>query len=239
MANRSEPVDLLIGTQAIEVSLDVDFDVLYSDPAPLDALLQRFGRVNRKPLYKLEQLPPELRYRDVLVCRSQLSDTDAIYDRSEAGKRLVKRTLEVLPDRGLLNEKDISAMIDNVYDEMQLKSILDASREKSAQLKRLIDLLEAGSEKPFDESIFDIDSIPIIPARFSQEHKQCIYEKRFFDAQGFVFNISAGRYHGLKNHGLIRPEMVDRQTFYYGEFFYEIGVGPDFGLVDRMEAEIW
>ena len=239
LANRSEPVDLLIGTQAIEVSLDVDFDVLYSDPAPLDALLQRFGRVNRKPLYELEQLPPELRYRDVLVCRSQLSGTAAIYDRSEAGKRLVKRTLEVLPNGSLLNEKDIGAMIDNVYDARQLESILDASREKSLQLKRLIDLLEAGSEKPFDESIFDIDSIPIIPARFNQDHRQCIREKRFFDAQGFVFNISAGRYHGLKNQGLIRPEMVDRQTFYYGEFFYEIGVGPDFGLVDRMETEIW
>lgn len=237
LANRSEPVDLLIGTQAIEVSLDVDFDVLYSDPAPLDALLQRFGRVNRKPLYKLEQLPPELRYRDVLICRSQLLGTAAIYDRSEAGKRLVKRTLEVLPDRSLLNEKDISTMIDDVYDERQLESILGASREKSAQLKRLIDLLEAGSEKPFDESIFDIDSIPIIPARFSQEHKQCIHEKRFFDAQGFVFNISLGRYHGLKSKGLIQPEPIDKQMFYYGEFSYEIGIGPNFDDVKHMEPE--
>jgi CRISPR-associated endonuclease/helicase Cas3 len=40
----------LIGTQAIEVSLDIDYDVIFSDPAPLDALIQRFGRVNRKRL---------------------------------------------------------------------------------------------------------------------------------------------------------------------------------------------
>ena len=239
LADQSEPVDLLVGTQAVEVSLDVDFDVLYSDPAPLDALLQRFGRVNRKPLYELEALPSDLRYRQVVVCRSQLPGTAAIYDRSEEGKRLVRRTLEILPKDGLLNEKDIGDMVDNVYDAVQLESILEASREKAAQLKRLIDSLEAGSEKPFDEGIFDIDSIPIIPARFSQEHKRCIRDKRFFDAQGFVFNISTGRYHGLKNHRLIQPEIVEGQTFYYGEFSYRMGIGPDFDLVDRMEAEIW
>jgi CRISPR-associated endonuclease/helicase Cas3 len=38
---------LLIATQVVEVSLDVDFDVLFTAVAPLEAMLQRFGRVNR------------------------------------------------------------------------------------------------------------------------------------------------------------------------------------------------
>jgi CRISPR-associated endonuclease/helicase Cas3 len=38
---------LLVATQVVEVSLDVDFDVLLTAAAPLEALLQRFGRVNR------------------------------------------------------------------------------------------------------------------------------------------------------------------------------------------------
>nr|WP_055506815.1 CRISPR-associated helicase/endonuclease Cas3 [Nonomuraea pusilla] len=38
---------LLVATQTVEVSLDVDFDVLFTSAAPLEALLQRFGRVNR------------------------------------------------------------------------------------------------------------------------------------------------------------------------------------------------
>lgn len=41
-------LDLLVGTQAIEVSLDIDYDICYTEPAPIDALIQRFGRVNRK-----------------------------------------------------------------------------------------------------------------------------------------------------------------------------------------------
>ncbi|MFB7900146.1 CRISPR-associated helicase Cas3' [Streptomyces xiamenensis] len=38
---------LLVATQVVEVSLDVDFDALFTAAAPLEALLQRFGRVNR------------------------------------------------------------------------------------------------------------------------------------------------------------------------------------------------
>jgi CRISPR-associated endonuclease/helicase Cas3 len=39
--------DLVIATQAIEVSLDISFDVMYSECAPLDSLIQRAGRCNR------------------------------------------------------------------------------------------------------------------------------------------------------------------------------------------------
>lgn len=38
---------LLVATQTVEVSLNVDFDVLHTSAAPLEPLIQRFGRVNR------------------------------------------------------------------------------------------------------------------------------------------------------------------------------------------------
>jgi CRISPR-associated endonuclease/helicase Cas3 len=41
---------IAICTQIVEVSLDIDFDVLYTENAPIDAIIQRLGRVNRKGL---------------------------------------------------------------------------------------------------------------------------------------------------------------------------------------------
>ena len=38
---------ILISTQVVEVSLDIDFDVMFTEIAPFDALVQRAGRVNR------------------------------------------------------------------------------------------------------------------------------------------------------------------------------------------------
>ncbi|WP_433709492.1 CRISPR-associated helicase Cas3' [Nocardia sp. CA-084685] len=38
---------LLVATQVVEVSLDVSFDALHTSGAPLEALIQRFGRINR------------------------------------------------------------------------------------------------------------------------------------------------------------------------------------------------
>ncbi|MGH3993207.1 MAG: hypothetical protein ACRDSN_12185, partial [Pseudonocardiaceae bacterium] len=57
---------ILVATQVVEVSLDVDFDVLHTSGAPLDALLQRFGRVNRlgaRPPTPVVVHPPTYRPR--------------------------------------------------------------------------------------------------------------------------------------------------------------------------------
>lgn len=43
-----EPGMIFVATQVVEVSLDISYDVLLTEIAPVDALVQRMGRVNRR-----------------------------------------------------------------------------------------------------------------------------------------------------------------------------------------------
>lgn len=237
LENETDTVDLLVGTQAIEVSLDIDFDVLYSDPAPLDALLQRFGRVNRKPLHELEHASSEDRYREVVICRARWPKTFQIYD-----EQLVARTLKTLPDGRILEESEVASLIDTVYDQEQLAGFLEIASQKSEQLRRVVSRLEPGNERPYgeDELLDDlIDSIPIVPICFYEAHKNCLDEGRFFDAQDFVFNISKRRYRGLKREAKLYQEQIERQYHLYGLFPYNENLGPDFGGHETLRTEIW
>lgn len=49
ITDKNSPSQLLVATQAVEVSLDISYDVGFIELAPVDALIQRFGRINRSP----------------------------------------------------------------------------------------------------------------------------------------------------------------------------------------------
>lgn len=54
--DRERLPSLLVATQVVEVSLDIDYDVLFTEACYIDSLVQRAGRVNRRG-YKREPAP--------------------------------------------------------------------------------------------------------------------------------------------------------------------------------------
>jgi CRISPR-associated endonuclease/helicase Cas3 len=102
---------LVVATQVVEVSLDVDFDVLFTAAAPLEAMLQRFGRVNR-----LGHRPPA----DVIVHAPTYQQrqgepgefADGVYPRDpvEAGWQILCRNADELVDEG-----QAAGWLDEVY----------------------------------------------------------------------------------------------------------------------------
>lgn len=96
---------VMVATQVVEVSLDVDFDVLYSDPAPLDALLQRLGRVNRR-----RRAP----FRDAFIF------TEPVVHNRPYDQELVEHALEVLTREfgaagAPLSEHSVGEWLEEVY----------------------------------------------------------------------------------------------------------------------------
>ena len=101
---------IVVGTQVLEQSLDVDFDVMVTELCPMDLLLQRIGRLQRHPD---RSRPQPLQ---TAVC-AVLDTGTAEFDRgSEAvyGQWLLWRTRACLPESICLPE-DISPLVQKVY----------------------------------------------------------------------------------------------------------------------------
>jgi CRISPR-associated endonuclease/helicase Cas3 len=102
---------LLVATQVVEVSLDVDFDVLHTSGAPLDALLQRFGRVNR--LGARPPAPVVVHTPDYRTRRGGPAEyADGVYDAEPARLALA---LLARHDRQVIDEREVLGWLNEIY----------------------------------------------------------------------------------------------------------------------------
>ena len=95
---------VIVGTQVLEQSLDIDFDIMVSDLAPMDLLIQRIGRLHRHK----RQRPKRMQKAICLI--TEQDDSEKIYD-----SYLLKRTSKLLPELLILPD-DISSMVNMTYD---------------------------------------------------------------------------------------------------------------------------
>lgn len=100
---------LVVATQAIEVSLDLDFDVLFTSAAPLEALLQRFGRVNRLGLRDPADV---VVHQPSIVTRRGVDYADGIYPREpvDAAWQILRHA-----DGQAVDETQATGWLDDIY----------------------------------------------------------------------------------------------------------------------------
>lgn len=112
--NTSSHACIVVSTQVVEVSLDISFDVMITECAPIDAMIQRFGRINRK---RTEETIGK--YKDIYVIQPPEDKNEALpYDIV-----ILKNSFDVLPNDSLLEESTLQKMIDVVYPTIDFKSI--------------------------------------------------------------------------------------------------------------------
>ena len=120
---------VIIGTQVLEQSLDLDFDVLITDAAPMDLLLQRIGRLWRHNRKRPKNFTKPVCYVDT-NSKSKAYQTDCfLYSRY-----LINHTVKLLPDKIVL-PTDIPVLIEKTYkiDDSQDAQKLSLARKKECQ----------------------------------------------------------------------------------------------------------
>lgn len=156
-----------VTTQLVEASLDIDFDILYTEMCTADSLLQRMGRCNRKARYQPEEA-------NIIVYANE----NGVGDKSVYGKELYSRSLDKLHQYvgKTLSEKEKIDYINQVY---CAEEIMDTSYYKEIEkyLKHFEELTPLEySKQETDEKFRNIQSITVVPDSIYDEN-QIIFEK--------------------------------------------------------------
>jgi len=162
---KNNPV-VWISTQIVEASLDIDYDILFTEIATLDSLIQRMGRVYRKPgrIIGKDDFP------NIMVASEAPSDQGYIYN-----KEIVQRTRNALKvyDGKILTEEIKQQLMNEVFDEdgiVQTKFYEDF--KKAYKLLKLG--FEADSRKEAQQLFRNIAQVSAIPINIYDKNHSSI-----------------------------------------------------------------
>jgi CRISPR-associated endonuclease/helicase Cas3 len=206
-----EPGAVLIATQVVEVSLDVDFDVLFTDPAPVEPLIQRFGRVNRGRRGEL---------KDVVVHTPIPRMSAHIYDRESVDRALA--TMRPWANQ-IVRDDVVQGWVDASYEPIAEAFVADV-RRRAREYRRSVVETNRPLESHADlQALFDeqFDGSEVVPLSMRQEYERRTDEDPLA-APGLRIPVSLGQ--------IMRLEQNRRLARGDGVLFADVPYSPTLGL---------
>jgi CRISPR-associated endonuclease/helicase Cas3 len=209
-------VRVLVATQVVEVSLDVSFDTIFTEVAPVDDLLQRFGRVNRYGEH----------CEGVEVHVATQFDEERlkhVYDLER-----IKATLNCAPKDGTdLTVATSSEWVRNAYRDgwtaKERKRFDQAQRSFSTLLSELRPLKHLDEGREEFRGLFK--SIEVLPSALFQEFDSYRQAKRYLLANQLLVPIPLGTFHMLNNAGRLK-QLKDGTILANATYDSELGLLP-------------
>lgn len=140
---------VIIGTQVLEQSLDLDFDVLITDVAPMDLLLQRIGRLWRRDRKRANSFTKPVCYVDT-NSKSKAYRTDCFL----YSNYLINHTIKLIPDKIIL-PTDIPILIEKAYQMNDSQDAQELSLERKKECQKSLDFQV---HNPRGKNLFDWQS---------------------------------------------------------------------------------
>lgn len=178
---------LVIATQVLEVSLDVSFDVMFTELAPVDALIQRFGRVNRHGAADPSNPSP------CHIYAAHDAGSERIYSRDD-----LDATLRHAPP-GPMNYATACAWIEAVYprglNAEETRKMEQAQSDFRTVVEDLRPMLDPVYEANLEESLFD--SVTVVPGCFADDWRRLTDERCHMEARGLCVSLHPAVWAGM------------------------------------------
>lgn len=154
---------VLIATQVVEVSLDIDFDILFTENAPIDAIIQRAGRVNRKRKKKNSKV--------IILKNYEISEK--IYDYGNVLLNTFEEFKKVSGKK--LTERELNELVDIVYKDLdiQMNEKFIEGLNKHLDIQHKYNFIK---DLTTDEKVFTregLDAISVIPGCYYEDLADC------------------------------------------------------------------
>lgn len=193
--------DLLVGTQAIEVSLDIDYDVIYTELAPLDALLQRFGRVNRAT--KKAPCP--------CFVFAQRNDKDRYIYPNDVCERTLTALREMEQEHeGVIDELTLQQKIDFVYpgfspkEQQEYELVLGSLQYSIEHI-----LVPFNEDKKSEQDFYDqFDGVKVLPIELKADFNERIKKFDFIHADMLKVGIRKNEFQRWRKDGTLQSERM-------------------------------